>query len=412
VSSTHSSKITTFKTLDLAAGLTQVLADGTHTYLYGDGRIAQYDTSGAQYFLGDALGSVRQLVDANGEVQLAQSYEPYGAVLASIGDGTSSYAFAAEMGDSYIKLIYLRSREYSPATGRFLTKDSWQGDYTRPLSQNSWNYVEGNPVNLTDPSGHWAYPIPLAWEDALKTHRFLGEGLVLAAKSLYSKVGLSRICAFSPEPEVTNTVDDLITDYVCEYGGDSHSFGYSSPLTQQLARIHSIYELRKKFYEAGGYLDPSGQGFGLSGFIWAKVDIVFSGNEPVHFFLNINTPLNVSDYLGSYNYNISQTERDTIKFKITNLTSLESGTRLAPRKSIDDISLEEYWTNPAAYKDRHITSILSSKSQDETGGYEGGGTMEQIFRWEEPYDPLLKCWKWYPPYPVGLEFLKILPWRE
>jgi YD repeat-containing protein len=94
---------TTTYTLDLAAGLTQVLSDGTDTYLYGNGRIAQYDTSGAQYFLGDALGSVRQLVDVNGDVLLAQSYEPYGAVLASAGDGISSYGFAAEMRDSYIK---------------------------------------------------------------------------------------------------------------------------------------------------------------------------------------------------------------------------------------------------------------------------------------------------------------------
>jgi hypothetical protein len=43
---------------------------------------------------------------------------------------------------------------YSPGTGRFLTKDSWPGDYNRPLSLNRWNYVEGNPVNRLDPTGH------------------------------------------------------------------------------------------------------------------------------------------------------------------------------------------------------------------------------------------------------------------
>ena len=42
---------------------------------------------------------------------------------------------------------------YSSLTGRFLTKDTWQGDYTRPLSLNRWNYTESNPVNYTDPSG-------------------------------------------------------------------------------------------------------------------------------------------------------------------------------------------------------------------------------------------------------------------
>ena len=34
--------LTTQYTMDLNAGLTQVLDDGTHTYLYGTGRIAKY----------------------------------------------------------------------------------------------------------------------------------------------------------------------------------------------------------------------------------------------------------------------------------------------------------------------------------------------------------------------------------
>ena len=54
-------------TLDLNAGLTQVLDDGTDTYLYGVDRIAQADAANTDDFLGDALGSVRQLADENGE---------------------------------------------------------------------------------------------------------------------------------------------------------------------------------------------------------------------------------------------------------------------------------------------------------------------------------------------------------
>jgi hypothetical protein len=92
---------TTTYTLDLAVGLTKVLSDGTDTYLYGNGRIAQSGAFGAQYFLGDALGSVRQLVDANGDVLLAQSYQPYGELLESFGEGASSYGFTAEMRDEF-----------------------------------------------------------------------------------------------------------------------------------------------------------------------------------------------------------------------------------------------------------------------------------------------------------------------
>ena len=110
--------VTTHFTVDLNAGLTQVLDDEAFTYLYGNGRLAQYNATGAQYFLSDALGSMRQLVDSSGEVLLARSYEPYGEVLASAGEGTSSYGFTNE----YTRqgLLYLRARWYSPGTGRFI----------------------------------------------------------------------------------------------------------------------------------------------------------------------------------------------------------------------------------------------------------------------------------------------------
>jgi hypothetical protein len=50
-------------------------------------------------------------------------------------------------------LQFLRARYYDSGTGRFLSKDSWQGDYTRPQSLDAWGYVEGDPVNQIDPSG-------------------------------------------------------------------------------------------------------------------------------------------------------------------------------------------------------------------------------------------------------------------
>lgn len=40
-----------------------------------------------------------------------------------------------------------------PSLGRFLTRDTWGGNANNPLSFNKWLYVEGNPINLVDPSG-------------------------------------------------------------------------------------------------------------------------------------------------------------------------------------------------------------------------------------------------------------------
>jgi RHS repeat-associated protein len=146
---------TTRYTLDLVSGLTQVLDDGGYAYLYGNGRVAQYGVNGDEYFLGDALGSVRQLVDASGAVRLARSYQPYGELLANNGEGVSVYGFTGEATDASTGMIYLRARWYAPRDGMFTSKDVWRRNSYMPLSQNGWNYVEGNPVSRIDPSGKW-----------------------------------------------------------------------------------------------------------------------------------------------------------------------------------------------------------------------------------------------------------------
>jgi len=138
--------------------LTQVLVDSTNTitntYLYGVMRIGELQAGGFVYHLPDALGSVRQLANASGSVTLAKSYEPYGNVLSSAGSGSSVFAFTGEQYDASTNLLYLRARYYSGAQGRFLTADTWPSDYQQPLSLNKWLYVNGNPINATDPSGH------------------------------------------------------------------------------------------------------------------------------------------------------------------------------------------------------------------------------------------------------------------
>ena len=137
---------------DYAAGLTQVLDDGTSTYLYGVGRIGQYDTA-MQHFGADGLGSVRQIYNSAGIVQMNGRYDPFGNVMSANGNATSVYGFTGEQTDA-TGLVYLRARYYDAGVGRFLTDDPWQGNPNQPMSYNDWLYVYGNPVNLTDPSGH------------------------------------------------------------------------------------------------------------------------------------------------------------------------------------------------------------------------------------------------------------------
>ncbi len=142
---------TTTFAMDYNTGLTQVLNDGTNTYIYGNGRIAQVN-AGTEYFLGDALGSVRQLTNNNGAVTYASAYDPYGVTTQTYGASQTAYGFTGEYTSN--EMVYLRARYYVPGMGRFLTRDTWGGDDQIPLSFNGWNYTYSNPINYSDPSGY------------------------------------------------------------------------------------------------------------------------------------------------------------------------------------------------------------------------------------------------------------------
>ncbi len=96
-----------------------------------------------------------QLGDGTPKVTMAQTYEPYGEVLSSAGEGESSYAYAGEWTDT-TGLQYLRARYMNSAVGRFITRDIWKGVPMEPMSFNFWLYGYGNPVMFTDPSGAYS----------------------------------------------------------------------------------------------------------------------------------------------------------------------------------------------------------------------------------------------------------------
>ena len=73
---------------------------------FGLGRISQQSGSTTEYFLGDALGSVRQLTDNAGEVTYAKAYDPYGVVTQVSGEGQSAIAY------TYDPLYRLTAADY------------------------------------------------------------------------------------------------------------------------------------------------------------------------------------------------------------------------------------------------------------------------------------------------------------
>ena len=81
----------------------------------------------------------------------------YGSVEERSGaqaDLPNPYLYRGEYTDALTGNQYLRARYYRPSTGSFLTRDTYPGDQTEPVSLNRYTYAGNDPVNLEDPSGH------------------------------------------------------------------------------------------------------------------------------------------------------------------------------------------------------------------------------------------------------------------
>ncbi|CYU63304.1 Cell wall-associated polypeptide CWBP200 [Streptococcus suis] len=128
------------------------------TYVYGNGRATYTNesTGDSYHYLTSQSGSVTGLTQ-NGQAVASSSYALYGATKQTTDTTGNPFAYNGEARD-ITGLDYLRARYYDNQAGTFLTADSYSGSQTDPLSQNLYAYVQNNPANYTDPSGHIRSP--------------------------------------------------------------------------------------------------------------------------------------------------------------------------------------------------------------------------------------------------------------
>ncbi|MGQ7455263.1 RHS repeat-associated core domain-containing protein [Streptococcus suis] len=138
------------------------------TYVYGNGRATYTNesTGDSYHYLTSQSGSVTGLTQ-NGNSVASSSYNLYGATKQTTDTTGNPFAYNGEARD-VTGLDYLRARYYDSQAGTFLTADSYQGSQTDPLSQNLYAYVQNNPANYTDPSGHIWKALTNAYNTAKK----------------------------------------------------------------------------------------------------------------------------------------------------------------------------------------------------------------------------------------------------
>jgi RHS repeat-associated protein len=145
------------------SGYAQVVEEKTGTtpstlsrvYTYGHDLVNQREAGGSVYYFGyDGHGSTRFLMNGS-TVANVFAYDAYGTLIASNTTAQTAYLYAGEQWDADLGFYYNRARYLDPAIGRFLTMDSHEGDNEDPYSLHKYLYTQANPVNSTDPSGHY-----------------------------------------------------------------------------------------------------------------------------------------------------------------------------------------------------------------------------------------------------------------
>jgi RHS repeat-associated protein/uncharacterized repeat protein (TIGR01451 family) len=145
---------------DMAAPLPVVLVETTagqsNRYLYGNDLTTQINQAGtATFYHTDGLGSTRALSNLPGQRTDAYSYDVFGAVRLHTGTASQPFTFTGEQADIETNLVFLRARYYDPQVGRFISKDSFPGFDIASQSLNRYTYSTNNPINASDPSGHF-----------------------------------------------------------------------------------------------------------------------------------------------------------------------------------------------------------------------------------------------------------------
>jgi RHS repeat-associated protein len=127
----------------------------THRYLYGPGIdqvLADETSTGVNWALVDNQGTVRDVIDSQGQVLNHIVYDSYGQVTSETNASFDfRYGYTGRERDEETGLNYNRARYYDTTNGRFISEDPigfGGGD------ANLSGYVLNNPTNFTDPLGH------------------------------------------------------------------------------------------------------------------------------------------------------------------------------------------------------------------------------------------------------------------
>jgi len=150
------------------------------------------------------------------------TYDAFGVEKNIDENDTNAFRYCGEYYDAEIATVYLRARYYNPGTGRFISRDSFAGRRSDPLSLNLYTYCGNNPVIYVDPSGH--------------SYATLPDGTTMTINSEWD----SKLFYQERDKQLTKAKESEISNKKTDFSGQTISA--HNPDTPSMANIGTAYD--------------------------------------------------------------------------------------------------------------------------------------------------------------------------